>query len=167
MDDELKDVRSIVASLHAGLDTQPYHVFLGVDESASGDSLRTAFHARAQLLHPDRFYDLEDQELKGRIYAVYKRITEAYRVLGDPEQRRRYESQRGKGSVRLEAGDRGQAGPKRAEDAITNPKAKKYYQLAIDAERRGDVKGAKLNLQLGLQMDPANPVLKERLEKLK
>jgi DnaJ-class molecular chaperone len=169
MDDELKDVRSIVAALHAGLETQPYHVFLGVEESAAGDELRLAFHARAQLLHPDRFYDLEDTELKGRIYAVYKRITEAYRVLGDPEQRRRYESQRGKATnvVRLEAGDRGQAGPKRPEDAITNPKAKKYFQLALDAERRGDVKGAKLNLQLALQMDPANPVLKERLEKLK
>ena len=63
MDDELKDVRSIVASLHAALDTQPYHVFLGVEESAAGDALRMACHARAQLLHPDRFYDLEDAEL--------------------------------------------------------------------------------------------------------
>jgi curved DNA-binding protein CbpA len=164
--DDLKDVRLLVAELHAALDSAPYHVFLGVDERAAGDDLRRAFHARAQLLHPDRFYDIDDDELRGRIYAVYKRITEAYRVLGDPTTRKKYEEQRARGGVRFDAVERAPA-LKRPEDAVSHPAAKKYFLLALDAERRGDQKSARLNLQLALQMDPGNSVLKERLEKLK
>jgi DnaJ-class molecular chaperone len=160
-------VRLIADELFAGLDTLPYHVFLGVRESAAGDELRTAFHSRAQLLHPDQFFELEDAELKARIYAVYKRVTEAYRVLGDPEQRKLYEAQRTTGGVRLDKTSRNVPTVRRAEDAIASPQAKKYFLLAADAERRGDRKGARLNLQLALQMEPDNPVLKERLEKLK
>lgn len=166
--DDLAELRLIVDELHAGLDRHPYHVFLGVSETATGDELRTAFHARAALLHPDRFFELEDAALRDRIYAVYKRVTEAYRVLGDPESRRQYEAQRKQGKVRLEAGER-KTGPvlRRPEDAVTHPMAKKYYTLALEAERRGDAKGAKLNFQLALQMEPGNPVLKEKLEKYK
>jgi DnaJ-class molecular chaperone len=167
LDEELGEVRLIVDELHAGLDTLAYHVFLGVLESASGDELRQAFHARARLLHPDRWYELEDQALRERIYAVYKRVTEAYRVLGDPEARRQYEAQRAAGKVRLDKTDRGSAGPRRPEDAVTSPQAKKYYLMALDAERRGDARGAKLNFQLALQMEPGNAVLKEKLEKYK
>ena len=167
MPDDLTVVRLVTEELHSGLETLPYHVFLGVLEHTQGDELRTAFHARAQLLHPDQFYELDDAELRAKIYAVYKRVTEAYRVLSDPKERAQYEAQRKGGAVRIDRSTRTVSTLKRPEDAITNPQAKKYFLLAIEQERRGDRKGARLNLQLALQMDPANPVLKERLEKLK
>jgi curved DNA-binding protein CbpA len=164
---DLTVVRLVADELYAGLDHLPYHVFLGVLESTKGDELRTAFHARAQLLHPDQFYELDDQELKARIYKVYMRVTEAYRVLSDPKERAQYEAQRKEGAIRIDKTTRPVATVKRPEDAILNPQAKKYFLLAADAERRGDRKGARLNLQLAQQMDPVNPVIKERLEKLK
>ncbi len=167
VEDDLAEVRLIVDELHAGLATVPYHVFLGVTERADGDDLRTAFHARAQLLHPDQFFELEDTELKQRIYDVYKRVTEAYRVLGDPEARRHYELQRQAGGVRLDKTSRNVPTFKRPEDAVTHPAAKKYFALAVEAERRGDKKGALFNFKLALQMEPANQVLKERIDKLK
>ena len=166
--EDLTVVRLIADELYAGLDTLPYHVVLGVLEHVKGDELRTAFHARAQLLHPDQFYELEDQELKARIYKVYMRITEAYRVLSDPQERAQYEAQRAaEGAIRIDKTTRPVQTVKRPEDAILNPQAKKYFMLAAEAERRGDRKGARLNLQLATQMDPTNPVIKERLEKLK
>ena len=165
--DDLTVVRLIADELFAGLDTLPYHVFLGVHENTQGDELRAAFHARAQLLHPDQYYELDDAELKTRIYKVYMRVTEAYRVLSDPKERSQYESQRKDGAIRIDKTTRPVSTVKRPEDAILNQQAKKYFLLAADAERRGDRKGARLNLQLALQMEPANPVLKERLEKLK
>jgi len=161
-------VRLIADELYAGLDTLPYHVFLGVLETTQGDELRTAFHGRAQLLHPDQYYELEDADLKARIYKVYMRVTEAYRVLSDSYERKQYEQQRkDTGAIRIDKTTRPVQTVKRPEDGILNPQAKKYYLLAAEAERRGDRKGARLNLQLALQMDPTNPVLKERLEKLK
>lgn len=162
--DELDEIRLVVEELYAGLDVLPYHVFLGVDRDADGDALREAFHHRARRFHPDRFYALEDPELRTRVYAVYKRIAEAYRVLGDPELRREYEEQRRQGAIRLDKRERAGA-PKRPEDTLTNPNAKKYYDLALEAERRNDARGARLNLQLALQFDPNNPLLKEKLEK--
>jgi curved DNA-binding protein CbpA len=165
---DLEVVRLVADELYAGLDSLPYHVFLGVLEHVKGDELRSAFHARAQLLHPDQFYELDDAELKMRIYRVYMRITEAYRVLADPVERAQYEHQRASdGAIRIDKTTRPIATIKRPEDAILNPQAKKYYLLASEAERRGDRKGARLNLQLAMQMDPTNPVIKERLEKLK
>jgi curved DNA-binding protein CbpA len=164
---DLTEVRLIADELYAGLDSMPYHVFLGVSEDARGDELRAAFHARAQLLHPDQYYQLDDNELKKRIYKVYMRITEAYRVLSDPHDRKYYEEQRRFGAIRIDQTTRPVSLVKRPEDAILNPQAKKYFLLAVEAERRGDHKGARLNLQLASQMDPTNTVIKERLEKLK
>ncbi len=61
MADVPEDLRRLVEELHAGLDVLPYHVFLGVPADARGDALRAAFHHRARELHPDLFYDEEDQ----------------------------------------------------------------------------------------------------------
>jgi hypothetical protein len=38
--------------------------------------------------------------------------------------------------------------------------------MALDAERRGDVKGAKLNLQMAAQLEPGNAVITDKLGKL-
>jgi DnaJ-class molecular chaperone len=165
--DELAPLRRAIDTLYAGLDHLPYHVFLGVREDAQGDVLRMAFHVCAERYHPDRFYALEDQELKAKVYAVYKRITEAYRVLCDPEARKLYEEQRQRGGVRLDRSARPTGGPKRQEDQITNPTAKKYFLMAMDAERRGDLRSAKLNVQLALQLEPSCAMLQQKWETLK
>jgi curved DNA-binding protein CbpA len=159
-----QDELDLLEALHGALESQPYHVFLGVDPECAGDELRSAFHQRAALFHPDRFHAVKDKELRAQVYAVYKRITEAYRVLGDPESRKMYEQQRAQGAIRLDR-DR-PAPPKRVEDALS-PQAKKYWTMALDSERRGDLKGAKLNLQMALQLEPGSALLKEKLEKLK
>jgi curved DNA-binding protein CbpA len=154
--DDLDEVRLIIEELHGGLDKLPYHVFLGVREDEAGDTLRVAFHGRAQKFHPDHFYNHDDKELRGRIYAVYKRITEAYRVLSNPDDRRRYEEQRRRGGgVRLE--------PSRGEAAITDPRARRFYEMALEAEKRGDANGMKLNLELARQMAPGNPLIEQKI----
>jgi len=166
MMNELDELRLIIEELHAGLDKLPYHVFLGAPESASGDELRAAFHVRAQQLHPDRFWDVGDEELRKKVYAVYKRITEAYRVLGHPDARKRYDDQRAQGKMRLLNTER--TNPfVRLEDAIADPTAKKYFGLALAAERGGDARAAKLNLHLALQIEPDNFILKAKMEKYK
>jgi curved DNA-binding protein CbpA len=164
--DELDEVRLIIEELHAGLDTLPYHVFLGVPPDAAGDTLRDAFHARAQTFHPDRFHGMEDDELRDRIYAVFKRITEAYRVLGNDQTRAEYESQRKAGAARLDP-TRRPAAQKSPEDSVTEPRARKYYQMALAAEKAGDMKSARLNISLALQLQPESDVLKDKNDGLK
>lgn len=160
--DELFELRLVVEELWKGLETYQYHVFLGVDADLRGDALQTAFHRRAQQFHPDQYYSLADEALKKKIYAVYKRITEAYRVLSDPDTRRRWDEQRAKGALRLT--NTGRFRSWRPEEGLSEP-ARKYYALAVDAERRGDLKNFRFNLQLALQFDPESAFLKEKLEK--
>jgi hypothetical protein len=60
---------------------------LGVAPDASADEISTAFRARARELHPDSNPDPEALER-------FKHLSVAYRVLGDAQERARYDEQR-------------------------------------------------------------------------
>lgn len=59
---------------------------LGVPRDATGEELNAAFRARAKMLHPDA------QGGDAVATEEFKRVSRAYSVLRDPEQRARYDS---------------------------------------------------------------------------
>ncbi|MBK9139464.1 MAG: J domain-containing protein [Verrucomicrobia bacterium] len=59
-----------------------YYLILGVPADASREDIKAAFRRRALELHPDR---------SGMGSGPFLEVQEAYRVLGDPELRRRYD----------------------------------------------------------------------------
>ncbi|MEM9071655.1 MAG: molecular chaperone DnaJ [Myxococcota bacterium] len=62
-----------------------YYEVLGVARDASPDELKKAYRELARRFHPDRNQDDPTAEDK------FKEATEAYRVLSDPEQRKRFD----------------------------------------------------------------------------
>ena len=60
-----------------------YYKVLGVDESSNQDDIKKAYRKLSLKHHPDRGGDGEQ----------FKKINEAYSVLGDPEKRRMYKMQ--------------------------------------------------------------------------
>lgn len=161
-DDEL---RLLVAELVRDLDHGSYYAFLGVLPDAIRDEIRDAFHERARLLHPDRYWASEDHDLRAQVYAVYKRITEAYRVLSDAERRRQYDAGLGQGQARWAAQTERQAvGPRSKDHALKNPKAKQLYRAADEARKKGDWKAVRTNLQLALAIEPDSDMVKRELE---
>ncbi|HWQ99731.1 MAG TPA: DnaJ domain-containing protein, partial [Candidatus Methylomirabilis sp.] len=58
-----------------------YYEVLGVPKNASQDDVKKAFRKKAHELHPDKGGDAE----------AFKRVNEAYQVLGDEKQRAAYD----------------------------------------------------------------------------
>src|SRR5918994_7455742 len=61
-----------------------YYKTLGVDKKASQDDIKKAYRKLARQYHPDTNNDAGAEER-------FKRISEAYDVLGDPEKRKKYD----------------------------------------------------------------------------
>jgi curved DNA-binding protein CbpA len=147
------------------LDQLDYYTLLGAAPTATADEIRLAFHAFARRYHPDR-HAAGGAEKVGRAAQVDRRGAEAYRVLTDPELRRRYDAQLARGKLRL---DPEEASAPRARASLTgavplhNPAARPFYVKAEQALRAGDLKQARLNLQIALRHEGDNPALAAKL----
>src|SRR6201982_863615 len=62
-----------------------YYETLGVSKTATEEEIRSAFRKLARKYHPDVAKDKKAAEEK------FKEINEAYEVLGDPENRKKYD----------------------------------------------------------------------------
>jgi len=148
---------SEVARLVDGMDRLTYYDFLGLRPDCDYIIVRDAFYARAQRFHPDRFVSLEGQTVKRAVYSVYKRMTEAYNVLSDPELRRAYDEGLVRGEVRLDAIQRSRR-LDAEERQVSNTFARIYLRAARNKLERGDVVGAWIDVELGLSIEEASPL---------
>jgi curved DNA-binding protein CbpA len=154
----------------AALDAISYYDLFRIPQSASFDDLRQAFHAFAESFHPDvhRWRHPNEQAAIG---IIYKRGTEAYRVLSDPALRIRYNSALASGILRPEdlivesegAGAKSLANPNapgaRLVDKLRSPGARPFVLRAEELYKKGDPKQAKVQLVMALHMEKGNPAL--------
>ncbi len=149
------------------LDELDYYALLSVAREASIDDIKAAFRAFARRYHPDRYAG--DEAAAHKMTRIYRRGTEAYRVLTHPEQRRAYDTELAQGQLRLDP-ERAQASirpsmpPGQAE--VRDARARPFMAKAALALKAGDFKVAKLNLQIALNYEPDNAVLRSKLEEV-
>lgn len=67
------------------IEFKDYYQVLGVRQGASGEEIKHAFRTLARKYHPDVAKDKKTAEDR------FKEINEAYEVLGDPENRKKYD----------------------------------------------------------------------------
>jgi curved DNA-binding protein CbpA len=155
------DLRAEIDGLHAGLERMDYYAILALPREADFVEIRDAYYARAQDLHPDRFVASEDATLRERVYAIYKRVTEAYGVLGDPEARALYDAGLARGALRLPAEERSRR-LDADERQIAQPLARMYFRSARDKLARDALHEAAIDVELGLSLEPASPLQRLR-----
>jgi curved DNA-binding protein CbpA len=144
------------------LDALDYYDVLGVPKDATPDAIRAAFHRFANRHHPDRQTGSFDERVLASV--IFRRGTEAYRVLMSGEQRVRYDEALARGIRRL-VGLSGVSNrpPPAVGVVLTNARARPFVNKALEAIGRGDRNGAKLNLKLALQYDPGNKAIMDKL----
>jgi len=148
------------------LDQLDYYKLLGVAHDVSTDEIKRAFHVFAQRFHPD----MHSGDIRAdRAEAIYRRGTEAYRVLTVSEARKRYDDQLKQGRMRHDPSD---SGPRKAVAArtgelqVSNPKARPFFMKATQALKANDLGQAKLNFQMCLQHEPDNEAIKAKLAEI-
>lgn len=150
------------------LERLDYYDLLQVDPGATADQVQRAFHAFALRYHPDRFAT-DVPEKQERAATIYRRGAEAYRVLTDLEMRRRYDDGLTRGVRRYEEPTTGTNRPPAPGGVmdVKNMRARPLYQKALEQMKRGDWKGAKLNLSLALGYEPDNALLIAKMDEVK
>lgn len=151
------------------LEQLDYYELLRVQPEASADDIRRAFHVFAMRYHPDRFAGAPDEKVE-RAAQIYRRGAEAYRVLTNPQQRKRYDQLVAAGQLRyVDPTASEERALKRAAEGVLEAKTVRgrlFVQKGLDAEKRGDLQQAKLNYGMALQHEQDNPVLKQRYEEI-
>ena len=100
-------------------------------------------------------------------YELYKRMSEAFRVLSRPDARARYDAELtappGRRVVRLAESERRETQP--SGDAHT-PAGRRYLHFAELARLEGNLKSARMYLTLAVQCEPENSALRQHLERV-
>jgi curved DNA-binding protein CbpA len=136
-----------------------YYQILGLARDAGPDAVRAAYYRLAARLHPDTHGDEIDPIFKQKLTSVYSRLVEAYRVLSNPAQREPYDAGLADGEMRLSTGVRLKVKP---EDAISDPGARRFYVLGVQALNGRDPKSAVMNLRMALSRESC-PVIQVAL----
>ena len=161
-----------VASMIENFD---YYQVLKAPQTADRRSLERAFVNESRRFHPDRYQRTGDPDLMALATKVYRRISEAWSVLRDPQLRAAYDRRIAQGlpTERLTKADLEQEAQQAAAGVTavgvnaTTANGKKYLEMAQRAERAGDLKQAIMHAQFASNSEAGNQPLADYVTRLK
>ena len=80
-----------VEDLYSRYESMDYYTVLGIDNLASLSKIRKAYYKNAKEFHPDKHFHIESDTIKNKLAKLFSYITDAYRTLSDPEERKKYD----------------------------------------------------------------------------
>jgi len=155
-------LEATIAAWLAVLDQLDHYEVLGIPQSASEDELQAAFHLFSERFHPDRHRG-GSASLSESIVRVFRRGSEAYRVLRQPNLRADYDLELAKRRSRASA--RPGHGPtlQSLDELCLTPGGRLHARQAERAIASGDLAEAAALLERALLVEVSNPRLEERL----
>ena len=154
-----------IRALARVLDRIDYYKLLRVDPAAPVPQIRSAYHEARRRFNPDAH--LQDAaEIRDVVDRIAKRVTEAYVTLRDASRRSAYDRGLGEGQLRYSA-DTAEAVKEESETQLgATPNGRKFFALAQQGERQGDLGQAISNLKMALTFEPKNERFKAKLAEL-
>jgi curved DNA-binding protein CbpA len=74
-----------------GVQGKDFYQLLGVDQDVDKKAIRAAYFEISRLFHPDSLFGKDLGSFKVKMETVFKRVTEAYEVLGRSQRRKEYD----------------------------------------------------------------------------
>lgn len=166
-----------VETVFSLLDDLDHYRILRLKAGAPTSEVERAFGEQSQVFHPDRFYGMRDPKLTRMVTQIYKRISESYQILRDPELKRMYDKKLGvmgmqapnltgknravvdRASLEKERDESG------SDSMVTDKRAKKYWDLAVIAKQNEDWNGVVMNVQFALNYEKDNAGLQAELDR--
>jgi hypothetical protein len=141
------------------------------DQGPTDSEVRKAFHRFALAFHPDHYRNAAE-DVRAATARVYNVGTEAYRVLLDPMLTQRYLRLLSEGTLRMSPEQLEQtkmrltSGKETIHDLVKSAGARPFALRADELVASGDLKQARLQLQLAIMREPANARLADRMREL-
>lgn len=148
------------------LDELDYFQILKVAQGASPAEIKSAYYRESRAYHPDRFFQLQDAELRESIGRIYKRINEAYVCLRDDARRTKYAAdvsspERPKKLRFVEASEQELKKDKEQEIGST-PQGRKFFLAGMQDLAAQRFASAERNFKMALTYEPSNPNFKAK-----
>ncbi len=159
MNDRDSKFDAYVLKIHSALGRLDYYRLLGISPKASVTDIKKTYYAIAKKFHPDRNRDASE-EVQKALYEIYKRITEAYRVLQNDEKRQRYNQVLAEGHVRLEQDMRASLTSKDPADTISDKVAREFFVKAREELTNGNILQADLHVKMAARRMPDNNAIR-------
>lgn len=83
--------RKRIDDLYVALDLLDHYQVLGVSRGADRSEIRNAYFSLSKVFHPDTMFRKRLGPYKAKMEAIFKRLTEAYEVLGKKRSREEYD----------------------------------------------------------------------------
>ena len=87
-----EDRRRTILDTFYRLDSLDFYDLLGVETDAPKSEVRSAYFRLSKVFHPDTMFGKNLGSYKSKMEAVFKRLTEAYEVLGKKRSRAEYDN---------------------------------------------------------------------------
>jgi curved DNA-binding protein CbpA len=144
--------RAAVLDIADRLDDMDYFTLLNLEQSADDRAVRKAFRSLATHSHPDRLGLTDDRVLHDSVSAIYRRITEAYAVLRNPQRRSDYCAGLEQGFVRFNAdlAEQRRYAEREAEIPGETASGRTHYEAALTAFSGGDSQAAMAEIRAAL-----------------
>ena len=85
------DQRAAIDLASQSIDQKGFYEILLLPRTADDKAIKRAYYKLSKEFHPDRYYRKNLGPWKGKLQAVFNRVTEAYRTLANPDARAEYD----------------------------------------------------------------------------
>ncbi len=162
-----KERASKIVKYSKAIDKWDYYKILRLERSAAVRDVKLAFFKQSKMFHPDRYFMDTPPQVTEAVNKIFKRISEAYSVLREPETRKKYDAAiDGPNREKYLRYDRAamEAEKKRKDEELAKtPMGKKYVKLALEAIGQRNYASAEMNLKLAQSMESDNRAIKAKI----